>query len=63
MDRARGMKFGFPLALVVAVSSLMLLNSNYTDVPVMTRWIIALGAAVASFVISFVLFGIKDKTQ
>lgn len=63
MDRARGMKFGFPLALVVAVSALMLLNSNYTEVPLMTRWFIAIGAAVAAFFISFVLFGVKDKTQ
>lgn len=61
MDRVRGIKFGLPLALVVAVSALMLLNSDHTEVPLTTRWLIALGAAVFSFAISFVLFGMKDK--
>lgn len=61
MDRARGMKFGLPLALVVAVSSLMLLNSDHTEVPLSSRWLIAIGAAIFSFIISFILFGMKDK--
>lgn len=61
MDRAKGMKFGIPLAMVVAVSSMMLLNSEHTAVPLANRWLIALGAAVVTFAISFVLFGLKDK--
>lgn len=61
MDHSRGFKFGLPLALVVAVSSLMLLNSDHTAVPLMSRVFIAIGAAVVSFGISYVLFGMKDK--
>lgn len=61
MDRARGMKFGMPLAVVVAVSAMMLLNSEHTEVPLSSRWFIALGAAVVTFFISFILFGLKDK--
>lgn len=61
VDRARGMKFGFPLALVVLVTSMMLLNSEHTAVPLMTRWLIAIGAAIGTFGISVVLFGLKDK--
>ena len=61
MDRNRGMKFAIPLAVVVAVSAMMLLNSNYTDVPMIHRTYIAAGAAVVTFIVSFILFGVKDK--
>lgn len=61
MDKQRGMKFALPLAAVVAVSSMMLLNSNYTTVPMMHRIMIAVGATLVTYILSFVLFGIKDK--
>lgn len=61
MDKQRGMKFALPLAVVVAVSSMMLLNSNYTSVPTMNRILIAAGATLVTYILSFILFGIKDK--
>lgn len=61
MDKQRGMKFALPLAAVVAVSSMMLLNSNYTTVPMMHRIMIAVGATIVTYIVSFVLFGLKDK--
>lgn len=61
MDKQRGMKFALPLAAVVVVSSMMLLNSNYTTVPMMHRIMIAVGATIVTYIVSFVLFGLKDK--
>lgn len=61
MDKQRGMKFALPLAVVVAVSSMMLLNSNYTSVPTMNRILIAAGGTLVTYILSFILFGIKDK--
>jgi uncharacterized membrane protein YgdD (TMEM256/DUF423 family) len=60
MDRKRGMKFALPIMAVVVVSALMLLNKDYTDVPLNSRIMIAVGAALFSGAISFVLFGLKD---
>ncbi|MBK3496629.1 histidine kinase [Viridibacillus sp. YIM B01967] len=54
------MKFALPLMAVVAVSAMMLLNKDYTDVPMNSRIMIAAGAALFSGTISFVLFGLKD---
>ncbi len=61
MDKQRGMKYALPLAAVVAVSSMMLLNSNYTSVPTTNRILIAAGATLVTYILSFILFGIKDK--
>ncbi|MGG0657170.1 hypothetical protein [Rummeliibacillus pycnus] len=63
MDKQRGMKFALPLAVVVAVSSMMLLNSNYTAVPINHRIMIAVGATVITYILSFILFGLKDKEK
>ncbi|MGE7624268.1 hypothetical protein ACQKMD_14810 [Viridibacillus sp. NPDC096237] len=60
MDRKRGMKFALPIMAVVVVSAMMLLNKDYTEVPMNSRIMIAAGAALFSGVISFVLFGLKD---
>lgn len=61
MNYARGMKFSVPLTLVVIVSSLILLNSRHDEVPFGTRILITIGGGIVTFVITFYLFGIKDK--
>lgn len=61
MDKKRGMKYALPLSAVVAVSSMMLLNSNYTTVPMLHRILIAAVATLVTYILSFVLFGLKDK--
>ncbi|GEK31837.1 hypothetical protein KZO01_21460 [Kurthia zopfii] len=63
MDRARGFKFALPLAVVVAVSSLMMLNGQYEEVPMENRVLITIGATVIAFIVSFILFGLKDKSN
>ncbi|MFJ8263973.1 hypothetical protein ACIQ4I_18860 [Rummeliibacillus sp. NPDC094406] len=63
MDKQRGMKFALPLAAVVAVSSMMLLNSNYTAVPMNHRIMITVGATVVTYILSFIMFGLKDKEE
>lgn len=63
MDTKRGMKYALPLAMVVAVSSLMLLNANYTEVPMSHRVYITIGATIVTNLLSFVLFGLKDTPK
>lgn len=62
MNRSKGIKFATPLALVVIVTALMYLNSNYTMVSVMVRWLIAFGGGLLTFVISYFLFAQQEKT-
>ncbi|MEG0380326.1 MAG: acyltransferase [Kurthia sp.] len=63
MDRARGFKFALPLAVVVAVSSLMMLNGQYEEVPMENRVLITIGATVIAFIVAFILFCLKDKSN
>lgn len=63
MDRARGFKFALPLAVVVAVSSLMMLNGQHEEVPMQNRIFITIGATVIAFIVAFILFGLKDKSN
>ena len=63
MDKQRGMKYALPLAVVVAVSSMMVLNSKFTEVPMNHRIMIAIGATIVAYILSFILFGLKDQEK
>ena len=52
----RAFKFVIPMVLLVGGVAWVMLNKNFTDVPVMNRFYITLGAMVLSGVISFFLF-------
>lgn len=52
----RAFKFVIPIMLLVGGASWVMLNKNFTDVPVMSRFYITLGAMVLTGVISFFLF-------
>lgn len=56
----RAFKFVIPMMLLVGGVAWVMLNKNFTDVPVMSRFYITLGAMVLSGVISFFLFP-KDE--
>ncbi|WP_146553704.1 acyltransferase [Rummeliibacillus sp. SL167] len=63
MDKERGRRFALPLAAVVAVSSMMLLNANYTSVTMTNRILIAAGATIVTYILAFILFGMEDKIK
>ena len=52
----RAFKFVIPMVLLVGGIAWVMLNKSFTDVPVMSRFYITLGAMVVSGVISFFLF-------
>lgn len=52
----RAFKFVIPIMLLVGGVAWFMLNKKFTDVPVMSRFYITLGAMVLSGVISFFLF-------
>ncbi|GEK35671.1 hypothetical protein [Kurthia sibirica] len=63
MNHMRGIKFGFPLTIVVIVTALMVLNNDHTAVTITTRWLIAFGGGLVTFIVSYILFGLKDQTE
>lgn len=63
MDKQRGVKYALPLAAVVAVTSMMMLNSKFTEVPMNHRIIITIGATVVAYILSFILFGLQDQEK
>lgn len=63
MDKQRGMKYALPLAAVVAVTSMMMLNSKFTEVPMNHRIMITIGATVVAYILSFILFGLQDREK
>ncbi|WP_102693514.1 hypothetical protein [Rummeliibacillus pycnus] len=63
MDKQRGMKYALPLAAVVTVTSMMMLNSKFTEVPMNHRIIITIGATVVAYILSFILFGLQDQEK
>ena len=52
----RAFKFVIPIALLVGGVAWLMLNKNFTDVPVMSRFYITLGAMVLSGILAFFLF-------
>ncbi|WJY26973.1 MULTISPECIES: hypothetical protein [Sporosarcina] len=58
----RAFKFIIPIALLVGGIAWVMLSRNYTDVPVMSRLYITIGAMIVSGVISFFLFP-KDEGE
>lgn len=52
----RAFKFVIPIVLLVGGIAWVMLNKNYTDVPVMSRFYITLGAMAVSGIISYFLF-------
>ncbi|GKV68474.1 hypothetical protein NCCP2716_09720 [Sporosarcina sp. NCCP-2716] len=52
----RAFKFVIPIMLLVGGVAWVMLNKDYTDVPVMSRFYITLGAMGVSGIISYFLF-------
>ncbi|WP_442598515.1 histidine kinase [Neobacillus sp. D3-1R] len=52
-----------PIMILVAILAMWMLNKDYSEIALLIRWIIAIGAALLSGGIAYLMFTLEERDK